>query len=577
MNFRFDSRANNQGPGGSQPPESTASPISTASSLPEARTAVTTVVHETGRNLADIPDVLTHERRLEEAQQQQPLPTPPKRRRTETASLSDGAQFLPASPSGSGTSAASPWSTTALPTGRVRLREDEQQQQQQQQQQQYQAIPSPQAAAHSSVIDQFSPSAASFHHDQDVTSLQPQQPVDGFQEACLLRYFIEELSPWFDLCDASRHFQLVVSSRARKCQPLRDAIYAVAARHLCRHPRFHTPSPAPAAPSPTPVVVVYQNQVLPDLTPQSAFEYMLRCIPALHEISRTQDAEYRENLAAAALILRQFEEMDPEEAAAAAAAASASGSEFGTAGVGGGGGNVNFLDITKAILRAAPERRWSGLLSAVYWVAVRQEIYFALTLDRSPQITAQPPDLEREACFANRLIWFMSEVAKWKICDRAPQEWERLKGEEEMLARESTRQFTPIIQRPADRSRGEIFPLAWYASDIDVTALQHFLLAKMILVAENPSLHGQGTSRRAQRDAEHHVRAMILELCGLALHHLRAAPNLTTAGMGIMLYGDYFNDPWERAALLGVLEEWKNQHAWPVRKGYEALGVDCEE
>ncbi|CAI0648933.1 unnamed protein product, partial [Colletotrichum noveboracense] len=293
------------------------------------------------------------------------------------------------------------------------------------------------------------------------------------------------------------------------------------------------------------------NQLLPDLTPQSAIEYMLRCIPALHEVSRTQDEEYRENLAAAALILRQFEEMDPEEAQ------SATSSEFGN-----GIGNVNFLDITKAILRAAPSR-WSGLLSAVYWVAVRQEIYFALTLERSPQITAQPPDLDRDTCFANKLIWFMSEVAKWKMGGRSGAEWERLRNEEEVLIVEAARQFIPIVQRPADRSRGEIFPLVWYGSDIEVTALQHFILARMILVAEDPSLHGQVSNRRAQRDAEHQVRAMILELCGLALHHLRAPPNLTTAGMGIMLYGDYFNDPWERTALLGVLEEWRNQHAWP--------------
>ncbi|KAF9876768.1 hypothetical protein CkaCkLH20_05614 [Colletotrichum karsti] len=317
---------------------------------------------------------------------------------------------------------------------------------------------------------------------------------------------------------------------------------AVAARHLCRHPKFRT---EPGG------VITYQNQALPDLTTQSAIEYMLRCIPALHEVSRTEDEEYRENLAAAALILRQFEEMDPEEAQ------SATSSDFG-----GGNGNVNFLDITKAILRAAPSR-WSGLLGAVYWVAVRQEIYFALTLERSPQISAQPPNVDGEACFANKLIWFMSEVTKWKMGDKTEDEWGRLKSEEEALILESNREFTPIIQRPADRSRGEIFPLVWYASDIEVTALQHFILARMILIAEDPHLHGQGSNRRLQRDAEHQVRAMILELCGLALHHLRAPPNLTTAGIGIMLYGDYFNDPWERTALLGVLEEWKNQHAWP--------------
>ncbi|KAL0934978.1 ArcA-like protein [Colletotrichum truncatum] len=551
--FRFDSRANKKAGESSQPQDaSNESPASNASSLPETRLAVSSVLHETVRNLSDGPDLLIRERRLEEAQ---PLPAPIKRRRTETAPHDGSGSQFPVSPAGSGTSGASPWSTTVLPTGRVRLRDDEP------------PLSSPQSTGQQQVtaVNQFSPSADSYHPPsvEDaaiVGGLQPPQPTpnDGIQEACLLRYFVEELSPWFDLCDDERHFQLVVARRARQCQPLRDAVFAVAARHLCRHPRFRVDPSGSGGGG----VIMYQNQPLPDLTPQSAFEYMLRCIPALHEVSRTQDEEYRENLAAAALILRQFEEMDPEDAQGSG------GSDFGI-----GNGNVNFLDITKAILRAAPSR-WSGLLSAVYWVAVRQEIYFALTLERSPQITAQPPDLEREACFANKLIWFMSEVAKWKMGDRTEVEWERLKHDEEILALESTRQFIPLTQRPADRSRGEIFPLVWYGSDVEVTAQQHFILARMILVAEDPSLHRQGSNRRAQRDAEHQVRAMILELCGLALHHLRAAPNLTTAGMGIMLYGDYFNDPWERAALLGVLEEWKSQHAWPVRKGYEALGMD---
>ncbi|KAL0768330.1 hypothetical protein CaCOL14_009305 [Colletotrichum acutatum] len=256
-------------------------------------------------------------------------------------------------------------------------------------------------------------------------------------------------SPWsnaaFDLCDEERYFQLVVVRRARSCQPLRDAIFAVAARHLCRHPKFRSESGGGG-------VIVYQRQLLPDLTPQSAFEYMLRCIPALHEVSSTQDEEYRENLAAAALILRQFEEMDPEESQ------SAPSSDFGIANGDGNGtstghvnNNANFIDITKAILRAAPPSQWSGLLSAVYWVAVRQEIYFALTLERSPQITARP-DQGREVSFANRLIWFMSEVAKWKMGDRIEGEW------------------------------------VWYGSDVEVTALQHFILARMILLAEDPSL-----------------------------------------------------------------------------------------
>ena len=46
----------------------------------------------------------------------------------------------------------------------------------------------------------------------------------------------------------------------------------------------------------------------------------------------------------------------------------------------------------------------------------------------------------------------------------------------------------PIYKRDADKSRGEIFPTVWYRSNLDVTSMQLSLLAKSVLVAENPSL-----------------------------------------------------------------------------------------
>lgn len=76
---------------------------------------------------------------------------------------------------------------------------------------------------------------------------------------------------------------------------------------------------------------------------------------------------------------------------------------------------------------------------------------------------------------------------------------ERLRNEEEVLIVEAARQFIPIVQRPADRSRGEIFPLVWYGSDIEVTALQHFILARMILVAEDPSLQYEASQKPVLR------------------------------------------------------------------------------
>ncbi|KXH55854.1 hypothetical protein CSAL01_08216 [Colletotrichum salicis] len=120
--FRFDSRAPNSTPTTTQEKEiSNDTPASYAQSLPDTGVAVCHVLHETGRTLSEAPALVNHDRGVEDVQP--PIPTPTKRRRTEPAPQ-DGGHFFPASPAGSGASRASPWSNTALSTGRVRLRED---------------------------------------------------------------------------------------------------------------------------------------------------------------------------------------------------------------------------------------------------------------------------------------------------------------------------------------------------------------------------------------------------------------------------------------------------------------------
>ncbi|KAH8759824.1 hypothetical protein F5883DRAFT_647726 [Diaporthe sp. PMI_573] len=396
-------------------------------------------------------------------------------------------------------------------------------------------------------------------------------PLDDVQEACLLRYFVEVISPWFDHCDNLRHFQTVVPTRARHCEPLLNAILAAAARHLVRVPQYRT---EPGG------IIEYLGQPLPNLTAHTAFEYMLRCIPALHDVPQIQDEEYRENLAAAAVILRQFEEMDHDQETAgekdagrvAAPGDAVSSTHLDTRESSQSSDHgVNFLDIAKAILRTTTTSGSNGLTDAVGWLALRQEIYYAFSLGRSPQISL-PREQEREASPVNRLILHTYQVAKWNYGDKTVQEWERLKAQEDALQTECCSHFIPVLKREADRSRGEVFPLIWYASDGEVTATQHFILARTVLIAENPSLK-HSPDRGLSRGAEHQVRSHVLQLCGLAMHHLGSAPNLVTAALGIMLYGDYFQDPWERAALLRVLDEWKSKYAWPVRKAYQIMGV----
>lgn len=65
---------------------------------------------------------------------------------------------------------------------------------------------------------------------------------------------------------------------------------------------------------------------------------------------------------------------------------------------------------------------------------------------------------------------------------------ERLKHHQQQLITEYSTHFLPILQTPADKSKGEIFTTVWYTTDEQVTGAQHLELARMILIAENPRL-----------------------------------------------------------------------------------------
>lgn len=60
--------------------------------------------------------------------------------------------------------------------------------------------------------------------------------------------------------------------------------------------------------------------------------------------------------------------------------------------------------------------------------------------------------------------------------------------QQEHLEQDVLRDFQPIFKRKADKSKGEIFPTLWYGSNIEVISVQQAIIAKSVLVAENPFL-----------------------------------------------------------------------------------------
>ncbi|RSL55367.1 hypothetical protein CEP54_009445 [Fusarium duplospermum] len=402
---------------------------------------------------------------------------------------------------------------------------------------------------HLPVLSQRGPSWGGILH-----SLEPSQdqerPLDGVQEACLLRYFVEELSHWFDLVDPQRLFQLLVPERARKYPPLLNAIFAVSTRRMCRVATFKTSQG-----------IVYRGQHLPNLTPGAAVEYMLKCIPVLKDFHTTRDGEARELIVTTAVVLRQFEEMDDEEDDDSTADAPMDE-------------RVNFLGILNAVLRSLTSDdlvHHRELLNASYWIALRQEVYYALRRGYSPQMV-EPPAEWADISPANKLIFHTSQVTKWLFEDKSETGWQRLKEQERYLEQYVVGRFAPILSRPPDRTKGEVFPTIWYASNIALTGMQHMMMAKMILVAESPFLgRGDADARAAYRKAENDVRSLVLDVCSTAVQHPETPPALVNATLAIQLYGNYFTDLWERDALKGIVQMFKDCQAWPVPKALRAL------
>lgn len=137
----------------------------------------------------------------------------------------------------------------------------------------------------------------------------------NLEEACLLRYFVEDLAKWvglkplglgsrltvqFDLCDPERHFAVVIPQRARVCPPLLDALLSTSARHFSTLSR------------PRQIEITFKYGLEHGLVvgEESTLSYHCRCITHLRSVSDEPDAIMDENLLAAVVALRFYEELD---------------------------------------------------------------------------------------------------------------------------------------------------------------------------------------------------------------------------------------------------------------------------
>ena len=95
--------------------------------------------------------------------------------------------------------------------------------------------------------------------------------------------------------------------RARQCRPLRNAILAASSRYLTRAARFRVPI---RLSSHEHEVICYDGNLLIDLTAETTLQYHSDSINDLIRLSNDPEQVHNQDLLAAAIILRLYEELD---------------------------------------------------------------------------------------------------------------------------------------------------------------------------------------------------------------------------------------------------------------------------
>lgn len=427
---------------------------------------------------------------------------------------------------------------------------------------------------------------------------------DWYIETVLLRYFHDELAPWFDLCDPDCHFATVIPQLAREPGPLRNALLTISARNLARNKRFRTPSG----------IVQWNGRVLPQLTEEFAVPYHNECIRDLLQMSMRPGNLHDETLLAAVVALRTDEEMgnmhedDDDQQLFLKIAGVIVDAQIPPAIVLPHSSPQVFLSAldTDASLQlnsayqtspaaqstttdAESDLGASGLRQACFWTSFRQELHASFLkkqpvrfpLARVAAFRLLTPAID--AVWANRMVTFCADVLEFCYGSEssdgtvAPaytsqEKWKELRSHEQNMCALLPGTFAPVYCSEPNLEFGSIFPEIWYLEPCHVCGTTYIELARMLLGVFNPTRPQLGHGFIAATNAFiSSTKQILFRLCGIALSNSHCPPSLINACIGISIFGEYFVDQDEQDALLEILALMTNRHAYPTRRIADSL------
>ncbi|KAI1735526.1 hypothetical protein F4680DRAFT_434915 [Xylaria scruposa] len=354
-------------------------------------------------------------------------------------------------------------------------------------------------------------------------------PLRELSEAELMRYYIDQVAPIFDLCDREMNFMRSVPEAAGSRPALMRIISIVATRH---RESLHNHQPSLVDTDDRPWCEGHFDRAL---------------------ATRNRMLDW---CAMATIVLIRF--------------LAVIGTTLG----------VRSQEPRSTDIRDTFETQSQFLLprgphQAAFWAGIRQEIYLAILNERSTglcldkcNIDCSLEDAEDEV-WMGRITLHLVEVLEFCFGSReidacAYQKYESLAGYLAAWAASVPESFEPLFTRLPENE--EVFPEIVFLSDCAMAAWHFYHLTRMLLIAHNPRFPRIGSSyMAAMQSMDNEIKSDVRILCGIAETHGNAYRACPPAIMGIVLAGDRFTNRREQQALFDFLVKVEKNHAWPTR------------
>ncbi|KIW25177.1 uncharacterized protein PV07_10837 [Cladophialophora immunda] len=362
-------------------------------------------------------------------------------------------------------------------------------------------------------------------------------------EAMLLQHFAKELACWFDVTDPYGYFQVVVPERAFESEVLLNAIFAIAALHLNRSPRKESVEGS-SLPVDTVLAEVYHT----------------RCVGMLISLITDENLATTEDVLAAAVILRKFEEMNGYVTQQ---------------------DSGNHLLGVSALFNSRTCAVTGGLAEAAFWQFVRQDAYMSLFIQQPPRIDfskqhfhfslSEAPD----NVWANRIIFSTVMILTYCFTEQteSPAHWEDLNSQVTAWDARKPISFTPIFYEEASMHSGKFWPEIRFCTSWHATGTQYFHLCKILLSLYKPDLPAPGAGLRYTRAHKAMKEAVMLHaraVCGIAYSNHFVNPKFNLCPI-MHMCGGWFAEVNEQRAILELLQSTENAHGWPTKYVRDSL------